>query len=205
MDNQLLLRCQCGQVRGAATGLSRASSTRIICMCDDCQAFARYLGRTDILDEHGGSDILQLSSAQVALNAGADQLRCMRLSPKGMMRWYTACCRSPVGNTLASAKVPFVGMLHSFIDQAADARNTDELLGPPVKVLARFASGGPPAGAHLGVPPRVIARAVRLLLWWSLTRRGLPSPFFEKNTGRPVSEPLVLSKEERDGLRSASQ
>src|SRR5687767_6325224 len=51
------LRCQCGAIRGYVA--LPAKTVRAICYCRDCQAFARYLERAgDILDEHGGTDIL---------------------------------------------------------------------------------------------------------------------------------------------------
>lgn len=42
----------------------------------------------------------------------------MRLSSKGKLRWYAACCRTPVGNTLTSRYVPFTGLLAQCLDIA---------------------------------------------------------------------------------------
>jgi hypothetical protein len=46
------------------------------------------------------------SPAHVKLGAGTDALRCLRLSDKGVLRWYTDCCRTPIGNTAASPRFP---------------------------------------------------------------------------------------------------
>ena len=45
--------------------MTNASSTtvnRVVCYCDDCQAFLHYLKRADLLDAHGGTDIVQVYS-----------------------------------------------------------------------------------------------------------------------------------------------
>jgi hypothetical protein len=35
-----------------------------------------------------------------------DAMGCLRLSDKGVFRWYTDCCRTPIGNTAASPRFP---------------------------------------------------------------------------------------------------
>ncbi len=106
---------------------------------------------------------------------------CLRLSPKGLMRWY-AGCRTPVGNTASSARVPFVGVPHSFIDRGDSGRSLDDALGPIIGYAnARFATGGlrrtriprsrsasSPAACASSPPPGWPARAARLR---SSTRR----------------------------------
>ena len=37
---------------------------------------------------------------------GTDAMRCLRLSDKGVLRWHTDCCRTPIGNTAASPRFP---------------------------------------------------------------------------------------------------
>jgi hypothetical protein len=74
----LPLRCRCGYVRGIARGVSPSTGFRVLCYCKDCQAFARFLNRADILDAAGGTDIFQMPPARVKLTAGADAVRCLR-------------------------------------------------------------------------------------------------------------------------------
>lgn len=90
MSPDLPLRCRCGRVRGVATNISSSGGLRFICYCGDCQAFARFLDRPDVLDRAGGTDIFHMPPARVKLTAGKDALRCLRLSDK-VLRWYTAC------------------------------------------------------------------------------------------------------------------
>src|SRR6516165_11874687 len=85
----LPLRCRCGYMRGVASDVSPSNGFRFVCYCKDCQAFARFLERPDVLDPTGGTDIFQMPPTHVKLSAGTDAVRCLRLSAKGVLRWYT--------------------------------------------------------------------------------------------------------------------
>ena len=196
------LRCRCGALRGVATGLSPRTGNRAVCYCDDCQAYAHFLGRTDVLDAHGGTDIFQITPSQVRITDGADRLRCMRLSENGLMRWYAGCCDTPLGNPLASARVPFVGVVHAVMDHAGDGRSRDEVLGKPRGyIYGRFAVGGLPRHAHPTAPIGMILRALGTLVSAAVRGKHGPSPFFDGSSGQPVTTPRVLSADERESLR----
>jgi hypothetical protein len=180
-------------VRGVASEVSPSTGFRFVCYCRDCQAFARFLEREDILDAAGGTDIFQMPPRRLRLDAGSDAMRCVRLSEK-VLRWYTDCCRTPIGNTAAGPRFPLIAVIHSFMDHESDGRSRDEVLGPlRCRIFDRSAIGPlPPKAApppSLGVFGR---RAAMLLRWWV---RGLawPSPFFDDRTGAPRAEPRVLA------------
>jgi hypothetical protein len=119
---------------------------RFVCYCGDCQAFARFLGRPDVLDMAGGTDIFQMPTGRVKLTAGTHAVRCLHLSSK-VFRWYTDCCRTPIGNT-AGPRFPIVGVIHSFMDHDAGGRSRDEALGAPLcRILERSAVGPLPPNA----------------------------------------------------------
>lgn len=199
MSNTLPLRCQCGKLRGTAHDLSASAGTRIICYCDDCQAFAHFLGRNDILDERGGTDIFQMSPSRVRL-ADDSTLCCMRLSQKGMFRWYCGECKSAVGNTM-NGRVPFIGLIHQFIDYQSANAQADEVLGKPFAyVQTRFAVGGPPTNVHGAGLPRLLARSARLLGQWWLSGAAKQSPLFDPTSHEPKVKPRVLSEAERRAL-----
>ena len=193
----LPLRCRCGHVRGIASNVSPSKGFRFVCYCKDCQAFARFLERPDVLDPLGGTDIFQMPPGRVKLTAGAEALRCLRLSDKGVLRWYTDCCRTPIANT-AGAGFPIIGLIHSFADHAADGRSRDEVLGSPLcRIYERSATG--PLTPDAPPPPSLrtfVRRALKMLDWWV---RGLarPSPFFDDRTNAPRSVPRVLTPSER--------
>ena len=131
MPLDLPLRCRCGRVRGVAIDVSPSSGFRFVCYCEDCQAFARFLERADVLDPAGGTDIFQMPPGRVKLTEGTDALRCLRFSSK-VLRWYTDCCRTPIGNTATGPRFPVVAVVHSFMHHEADSRPRDEVLGPPL-------------------------------------------------------------------------
>ena len=185
------LRCDCGVVSGVAKNISPDSGNHIVCYCKDCQAFARFLEHEDIiLDEYGGTDIFQITPAQVVIHQGKDQIRCMRLTPRGLYRWYTACCHTPIGN-MVSPGMPFIGVIHNFMD---DEGVREENLGP-VKLYAfgYSASNTPPLDKNdRGFPFRFMLRAVYKLLVAKIRGQHKPNPFFD-DKGQPVSEPTILS------------
>ena len=132
----LPLRCRCGHVRGVARAVSPSAGFRFICYCQDCQAFARFLERPDVLAAAGGTDIFQMPPARMKLTAGTDALRCLSLSRK-VFRWYTDCCRTPVVNTAAGPRFPVVAVIHSFMDREFDGHSGDEMLGPRCAVSTK--------------------------------------------------------------------
>jgi Family of unknown function (DUF6151) len=202
MLRALPLRCRCNHLRGVASGVSPSTGFRFVCYCGDCQAFARFLERTDGLDPAGGTDIFQMPPAHVKFTTGIEALRCLRLSSEaGVLRWYTDCCRTPIGNTAASPRFPIVALIHSFMDHGADGRSRDEVLGPPLcRIYERSAVGRLPPEAPPSPTFGVFAgRASKMLGWWL---RGLsqPTPFFDDRTKAPCAVPRVLTRSERGAL-----
>jgi hypothetical protein len=181
-------------VRGVARAVSPRTVNHAICYCHDCRAFSHWLGRDDLLDPHGGVPLVQLARSRLEIATGFDQVRCMRLSPKGMYRWFAACCRSPIGNTMAS--IPFVGVARSAL-QIGDA-DPLTLFGPLLVAQASEAVGGPAPGAGLSL--RGLLHVGRLMAAWFLRGRGHPTPFFDR-ANHPRVAPQVLTPEERQQLR----
>ena len=196
---ELPLRCRCGHVRGVANEVAPYTGFRFVCYCRDCQAFARFLERLDVLDTAGGTDIFQVPTGRVKLTAGTDAVRCLNFSSK-IFRWYTDCCRTPIGNT-AGPGFPVVGLIHSFMSHDADGRSRDEVLGAPLcRIYQRSAVGPLPPNAPAPLSLGLIAlRAPRLLGWW-LRGLGQPTPFFEDHTNAPLSVPRVLTASKRATL-----
>ncbi len=174
-----------------------ANGNHIVCYCDDCQSFAYFLDAdAPILDAHGGSEIYQIAPARLAITDGADRLCCVRLRPGGLLRWYTDCCRTPIGNTMASRQVPFVGVICRCADPGM--RTLDAVIGPiRDRVNARFATGDrSQLQAHDRAPVSMIFRAIGSLLGSRLRGQHAPSAFFDPETGAPRAIPRVLAPEE---------
>jgi hypothetical protein len=197
MSGEIELRCRCGEVRGTITGASSRTVNRVTCYCDDCQAFAHQLGRADLLNEKGGSDVVQVAPATLRFIQGQDRIAGVRLSPKGLYRWHTTCCNTPVGNTLNPA-VPFVGL----IAQTFDVPHLDDVVGPPTGAIqGKFAVGEAPAGST-GLNLSLILGAIGKVLGWRLGGKIWPHPFFARETRAPIYPITVISKERREALRA---
>jgi hypothetical protein len=188
------VRCSCGRVRGIAKDVGPRTVNRAVCYCHDCRAYVHWLERDDLLDARGGTEIIQLARARLEIADGADQLRCVRLSPRGLHRWYAQCCRAPLGNTIPW--LPFVGVARSAFDLPAadDAATFGQLMASQVT----SAVGGRPTGAGLTV--RGIAHVISLLATWAVRGLGHPTPFVDR-ANRPTVTPQVLTASERDKLR----
>jgi hypothetical protein len=194
------LRCRCGNVRGVATNVSSSAGFRVVCYCKDCQTFARFLDRVDVLDEAGGTDIFQMPPGRVRLTAGTAAIRSVRLRHTGILRWYTHCCRTPIGNT-AGPRIPLIGLIHSFMDHEAGGPSRDEVLGPPLCRIYDGSANGPlPPTAPAPPSFRIFARRVSKMFSWWLHGLARPSPFFDDRTGAPCSVPRVLTSEELAAL-----
>jgi hypothetical protein len=196
MTRDIPLRCRCGRVRGLASGVAPWSGFRFVCYCRDCQAFARFLERLDVLNPAGGTDIFQMPPALVKLTEGIDALRCLRLSERTrVFRWYTDCCRTPIANTAARPGFPIAAVIHAFMDHKADGPSRDEVLGPPLcRIFERSATGPLPADTPPPPSLRAFARRGRKLLSWWLRGLAHPSPFFDEHTRAPRAEPRVARR-----------
>lgn len=189
------LRCRCGALQGNVD--SRHLYGHAVCYCKDCQAFARYLGSPDqILDRQGGTEIAAILPAAVKLSAGLEKLACMSLSPKGLLRWYASCCRTPIGNTPRDRKLPYVGLIRTCLPQY------DESFGPPkIALHTKSASGdvnATPLAAFLGgmtIMSKIIGARLRA--------RYKENPFFTLDSGAPIRTPQVLTLAERRSLETA--
>ncbi len=194
MSSDVPLVCSCGSVRGSIAGVSPETVNRVVCYCDDCQAYAHHLGRAALLDEHGGSDVVQVAPATLSFARGTEHIVAVRLAPKGLYRWTAMCCKTPLGNTLKPA-IPFVGIPIGVFAEG-DRPRFGEVVG---RVMGKFAIGEPPPGST-GFPAEVIARSLRRVLAWKLRGRTWPHPYFDRK-GTPLYPEQVLSKDERDRLR----
>ena len=92
------------------------------------------------------------------------KIAAIRLTEKGLVRWYASCCNTPIGNTMAASGVPFIGVVGAFIAAPSAA------LGPiRGRGFAKSAKGGRDAVPKDGLPDLVmVARVLVKLLRWRL-------------------------------------
>ena len=192
---EVKMSCACGKTKASARALTQNVSNRVKCYCRDCQAFAHYLDYADrALDPHGGTDITQMSQARFRITEGVENVSAIRLSNKGIARWRTTCCNSPIGNTLPSAALPFIGIVSTFFDDdvtpvigpVSGHVNIDDAIDPPPEL-------SPLRGLSLFA---VYAK----LIWWRVKGDHKKTSLFDPETGAPISEFKILTDNERDQL-----
>lgn len=186
--SDLALKCQCGAVSGVIHNAKPSSGNRIVCYCKDCQAFANHVN-PDILNDFGGTEIFQIPPSLMELEQGTEQLACLRLSEKGLYRWYTRCCNTPIGNTVG-LNLPFVGVIHSFMAPDPDI---DTKIGPVLGAVHRKSALADLPKNLKGDKSEaaILFRVVSKFIGWKLLARGKTSPFFDQQ-GQPVAEPTVV-------------
>jgi hypothetical protein len=170
--------------------------TRATCYCKDCRAYARFLAVPGVLDASGGTDTVPIAPAAVRFTAGNEQVVCMSLSPKGPLRWYAACCRTPLGNTARNPRLPYLGLVTTCIDATPQA--VDAAFGPRNRIVINTRSATAPVRA---TPLGFVTGGLRILagLLGARLRREHDSPFFDASR-RPLREPEVISREQRAAL-----
>lgn len=193
------IQCRCGSFSGKV--LQTRGVNHGLCYCLDCQAFAHFLGRPEeILDERGGTEIVQTTPQNVAFTEGLENLTCMRLTPNGLMRWHTRCCNTPIGNTSPNYRIPFVGLVHSCLRNGQTS--LDDAFGPiGMRVYTKYAKGEPKPQTA-GLLPTIV-RFARMILKARISGGYKTTPFFVAETGAPVVIPRVLSDQERAELMRA--
>lgn len=190
-SHQVKLECFCGKLKGNLQVVSNKSSLHVQCLCKDCQNFASYLKNEDkILDEHGASELFQTYPAYINIEDGIEHLTCIKLKEKGILRWHTSCCNTPVANTLASPKMPFAGIsvkLMKFNSEEEKAK----ILGPIImKAFGKSARGVKPPDAYDTFPKTFLPKIMKFMFIGYLKSKHQPSPFFKN--GLPTVVPKVI-------------
>lgn len=190
------IQCKCGTVRGQLEGTG--VNNRLICYCTDCRAFARFLDRAaDVLDEQGGTEIVQVAQPRLRFSQGADRIAAVRLSEKGMIRWYASCCKTPIGNTMTDPKVSFIGLIHSSLDHA----QVDRDFGKAIAILNTATALGDTKPTQRGLLG-VIARFIWIVFTTRISGRYKTSQMFNES-GSPRVVPTILTPQELARLKSA--
>jgi Family of unknown function (DUF6151) len=186
------LRCRCGTIQGSVKEPHRAN--RVVCYCKDCQAFAHFLGQeSEILDTRGGTDVIQILPKNLTFTQGVEALACIRLSEKGLLRWYASCCNTPIGNTLANFKISFIGLVHNCLENAGTP--VVESFGPVRAWVNTQGAKGDPKPKVRGVGT-IILWFVATTLRARVNGSYRQSAFFLKEKGTPIVRPRVLSSAE---------
>lgn len=198
MEQDAALSCACGKVMGVMRGLSASSTNHVWCPCSGCQAYAHFLGRAeDMLDEKGGSNIFQLDPKRVEIHDGMEHIACMKVTPKGPLRWYATCCNTPIGNSFPKGGTPFLGVLPIALGMKGTSKELVELVGP----VRGKVNQKPPVPLSDKIQSFfMMARFIFKMIGWRIAGGKSWKPFFDRETLEPIREPKRLTDAERDAL-----
>lgn len=170
------IQCECGTFRARLKAFPGNTPGRLVCYCDDCQKYLHHIGRADLLDANGGTEVIPAYPRDVEILSGIEQLRCTRLSSRGLFRFSTACCNTPIVNT-APGKA-WAGFFRRAYG-VGNASEIDRVLGPVrSRIMGRYAKGTPPAGTPDTFDAKAMITVLPFMLKGSLAGKGRPSPFF---------------------------
>ncbi|WP_299487704.1 DUF6151 family protein [Acaryochloris sp. IP29b_bin.137] len=193
------IQCQCGNVQGGID--ESASINQVTRYCQDCQAFAHFLGRRhEMLDHQGGTEIVQMLPKHISFAQGTEYLACMRLTESGLLRWYANCCNTPIGGTLPSHTLSFVGVVHNCLESST-VKLDDICNSKGVNVNVKNAKGDPKPEQSGQV--RTIIRNVLMILKARIDGSYKQTPFFEVDSGMLVATPKILSSQEYEDLMNS--
>ena len=194
------IACACGEVVGEVTGLPNSSAGRFICYCDDCQSFAHRLGKPDVLDAQGGTEIAPIFPANVKIVKGGKRLSAVRLDANGLYRWFATCCRTPFGNT--RPEMPWFGLIHSFVPKESLGEYQTNLGEVRGAMFGKFAHGEPIAGTPSTMSFGRFLQVLPFIAKGLLGRKTVPSPVFDPQSKAPLGPVETVQSEERSRLRA---
>ena len=114
-----------------------------------------------------------------------------------MIRWYATCCGTPIGNTMASRKAAFIGLIHSCLDR----QQMDKDFGADVAVLNTDTALGQTKPKQRGLLG-ILVRFIWIVVTNRVTGQYRKSPLFN-SSGLPRVTPKILRADELDKLKSA--
>ncbi len=185
MANAQNWTCDCGAVE-IRVGLR--SAARVVCYCKDCRALARHLDHEEILNDAGGTEVVQTLPESLAFLRGNEHLGCVNMSGADRLRWYATCCKTPIGTTLTSRFIPYISVIAAGLEDA-----------PALGVIAAHAHRKHATArieGDTGNMNKVMAGMVWRAVMSFATLGPWRSPFRDRN-GRAIVEVQSLSDAER--------
>ena len=183
--------CDCGAFRASLLSFPRNTPGRLVCYCRDCQTDLGRIGRSDILDKFGGTEVIPAYPGEVKIISGIDRLKCRRLTSAGLDRWVASCCNSPIVNTKAG--FPWAG----FFRTAFSVESSDGLkaLGEiRSRVHGRHAIAGAPSRMSRSIGFRDMLVVMPFIVKGKLLNKSRNSLFYGSDNVTPTCEPAILEQ-----------
>jgi hypothetical protein len=183
------ISCDCGSFVANLISFPKNTPGRLVCYCDDCQAYATKLKRTDILDQFGGTEVIPAYPNEIEVIQGLDKLKCYRLTEHGTYRWATSCCNSPLVNIRPG--FPWAGIIHTaYTNQNPDALS--ELGDIRCRIYGKYAREGAPFNISETIAFRDKLIVMPFILKGKILGKDKNSPFFGSDNKTPICEPEIL-------------
>lgn len=182
--------CLCGKVHGNIKSVAPNRGNHVVCYCKSCQTAANVLGQGDRLTDHGGTHVFQTIPSLVDFIEGSEHLACLRLSPKGLLRFYAACCNAPLFTMPDQPRFAIAGLN---MDRIAEQHKP--AFGPLRAAHATRTARNKPNDLHdYGLIRAAFTATMRAVM--ALIRRDSWAPFF--NADGAIAPPVrVLTLDER--------
>jgi hypothetical protein len=149
-----------------------------------------------MLDSEGGTDAYQTNCSRLEITRGLDKLASMKvaaLMARPALRWYAACCSTPLFASFDTAKRSFFVLLLANTDPV----QRDALLGPSRGLVWRkFAAGDVSDRKDANLGPilwRMVTREINARLNGDYRN----TPLFDRVTGLPIAAPHQMTPDER--------
>ena len=186
MSADLSISCQCGKVRAIVRNVSPREGDYVVCHCTDCQQFAtRFDAAERILDEHGGTHLYQSRCARLEVTEGKAHLAAIHLTDKPTLRWYASCCETPMFNTYANGKLPYVTSLLGNADRGA----VEAALGKPIGHLHLADAPVHPEGVPEMSMGQLLRRFFKRMVKDVFSGDRRRSALFDPETLQPIAKP----------------
>ena len=195
----MLIKCDCGKFQAELTQFPRATPGRCVCYCDDCQIFQHHIGRADLLDKNGGTEIIPVYPVDMKIISGEKNLKGIRLSPKGLYRWTTSCCNTPVANVKPG--FPWIGLMSPVFNSVKPGILQSLLGNIKSRIQGKFAKGEPPQGTSGTLSLNDFFVVFPFVMKGFLLRKAKVSPFFNGDSATPIAPVEVLSASEFEKLK----
>ncbi|WP_271077958.1 DUF6151 family protein [Aurantiacibacter sp. MUD61] len=197
MIQRLEFRCKCGAVGGTIDIPPPVDGEVIVCHCTDCRDFVRLCGKSEImLDDLGGVSLFNFRGSRLHFSSGLEQMRCLHMTEKPVLRWVCSCCDTPMFNSFATTRIPFLDIFTATIKDISPLRGLTSkarhLFPDSATGDASDLPASTPAGLILRTTPRIVREYV------SGGRKA--NPLFDAKTGEPIAVPRRVSQAERAAI-----
>lgn len=187
--SRMIIKCDCHKFTAKVEPFPKCSAGIVFCYCDDCQKYLKKIGRPELLDDYGGSEIIPVYPNNFVITNGIENLVCHSLSPNGLRRWTTSCCQTPIANTLP--RFPWLGLSGKAVKNAGGS-DYESLGDVRSRIMGKYKTSDAPFKISEKLSLKdgfvVLPFVVKGFLFKLYSR----NPFFEKDGKTPISEVHIL-------------